>query len=338
MKKTALLFAAALLVMSSSALQAQEANKKLVVSGFVNLKYQMDFNDEEITGNTFRIHRARLSVSGDLNKIFSYKLQGDFCNNPALVDAFVKAKFNKAFALQVGQFKVPFTLESPIAPISLSGIDYSVAVSNLVGYSDVSGVGKLGRDIGIAAMGSFLDLGGYDLFNYNVAIVNGQGPNQLDFNKRKDLVGRLNIVPLRPLTLSGSYYYGKLGDAGDLLRSRYSLGVQYEDGPILARGEYIAGETEFFDNPLFSAGWYALAGYTFEWKNGDGTTHKLQPVVKIESFNSDTDNLKGTNYYRLGVNWMPYGNVQLKVFYSLIHNRQTTVDNNQILAQLSFKF
>ena len=126
-------------------LNAQEAPK---ISGFVQGLYQANFDEDfNLSSNTLRMRRVRMSLEGKLTPKLSYKIQGDFSRSPMLVDAFVKYKACNEFAIQVGQFKTPFTLESPINPVNLEIFDYGESVQKLVGYSDVCGVGGLGRDM-----------------------------------------------------------------------------------------------------------------------------------------------------------------------------------------------
>ena len=138
MKKTRLILLAMLMIISSLTF----AQEKVKVGGFVQGLYQVDVHDNDNIDNSFRMRRVRLAVSGDLNKVISYKIQGDFSSVPTMVDAYVKAKFCDAFAVQFGQFKLPFSIESPLNPVDLEAVDYGDVISKLVGYSDVCGVGQ----------------------------------------------------------------------------------------------------------------------------------------------------------------------------------------------------
>ena len=105
------------------------------ISGFVQGMYQANLSDKgDLLDNTLRMRRVRLSVDGNLSKTVSYKIQGDFTRSPMLVDAFIKYKPCREFAIQLGQFKTPFTLESPINPVNLEIFDYGESVQQLVGY------------------------------------------------------------------------------------------------------------------------------------------------------------------------------------------------------------
>ena len=340
------------------------------ISGFVQGMYQANLNDEgELKDNTFRMRRVRLSVDGKLSPKVSYKLQGDFSRSPMLVDAYVKYKACDAFAIQVGQFKTPFTIESPINPVNLEIFDYGEIIQKLGGYSDVCGVGGLGRDIGIMATGSLFPVKGeegikYHIVDYAVGVFNGNGPTTTDNNNRKDLVGRLEVHPgLKALTLSGSYYYGLYKGSSDPdvleegktnfghgVRNRWTAGAQYNDGKLVLRGEYIAGKTDYqlgyFDGEigelaiqecfLNSNGYYGVVGYNFAL--GKDKSQKLMPVLRYEHFAKDAYLEKGgTNWYTVGLNYWPLKSVNCKLDYSLIQ-KEAGGNSHRVVAMVSYKF
>ena len=346
------------------------------ISGFVQGMYQANLSDKgDLLDNTLRMRRVRLSVDGNLSKTVSYKIQGDFTRSPMLVDAFIKYKPYREFAIQVGQFKTPFTLESPINPVNLEIFDYGESVQQLVGYKDVCGVGALGRDLGVMATGSLfpvIDEDGYkySIVDYAIGVFNGNGANQLDNNNRKDIVGRLEVHPgLKALTLSSSYYYGKYLKNEDYngVRNRWSAGVQYNDGNLVIRGEYLSGNTgyqgfegEGAPNQFNSKGYYAVAGYNFKFGK-EGKEQKLMPVLRYEHFEQQTgvfgahtadhviymlpDASAPTSYYTVGINYWPIKSVNFKLDYSLIDGSKK-VDNHyednylthRVVGILSYKF
>ena len=337
------------------------------ISGFVQGMYQANIADGELESNTLRMRRVRLSVDGKLAPGLSYKLQGDFTRGPMLVDAFLKYKVAEEFSIQVGQFKTPFSIESPINPVNLEIFDYGEGIQKLVGYSDVCGVGGLGRDIGIMASGNLFPVEGkgFSIVNYAVGVFNGNGVNTTDNNNRKDLVGRLEVHPgLKALTLSGSYYYGMYKSSKDAdevatgatnlghgARNRWTAGAQYNDGDILVRGEYISGETGFQagtiddfgttiteDRFLNSNGYYAVAGYNIRFGKEGKPQQTLMPVVRYEHFAQDK-NLEngGTNYYTIGINYWPLKSVNFKLDYSLIQ-KEAGGNSHRVVGILSYKF
>ena len=334
------------------------------ISGFVQGMYQANLNDEGklLDGDkssTFRMRRVRMSLEGNLAKGLTYKIQGDFTRKPMLVDAFVKYKACNEFAIQLGQFKTPFSIESPINPVNLEIFDYGEVIQNLVGYSDVCGVGSLGRDLGIMATGSLLPVELQDgqklnLVDYSLGLFNGNGANEKDNNNSKDIVGRLNIHPwVKALTFSGSYYYGKYykDEANNGIRNRWAAGAQYNDGKIVLRSEYISGETgEHPDASVIpeypgyfnSNGYYAVAGYNFEFGK-EGKMQKLMPVLRYECFSNKKSGLDdNSKWYTIGINYWPVKSLNFKLDYSLINKTDNITDkatnSHRIVGILSYKF
>lgn len=321
------------------------------VYGFVQGLYQMDIKDNQIESNTFRMRRVRMAVDGNLSKHVSYKIQGDWVNSPILVDAHLKVKVCPEFSLQFGQFKTPFTLESPSSPINLEIFDFGETVKNLCGYSDVCGVGKNGRDIGAMASGNLFKIEDKDfsILEYSIGIFNGNNINAVDNNNHKDLIGRINIHPmLKSLTLTGSIYRGMYFNQIDLTRNRYSFGVQYSDNNMVFRSEYVGGETgtavealnedgtSFMQESLFNSnGYYAVAGYWFRF--GKDNNQKLMPVIRYEHFDKDIHVEGQSEYYTVGINYWPLKSVNFKLDYSLVQKNSTEL-SHRIVALLSYKF
>ena len=339
MKRNLLLIIGLIGMIFPISLRAQEGPK---ISGFVQGLYQanLDKNGKFKEGDdssTLRMRRVRVSIDGKLTQSLSYKIQGDFTGTPALVDAYVKYKPCNEFAIQVGQFKTPFSIESPINPVNLEIFDYGESISKLVGYKDVSGVGKLGRDIGVMASGDLFPVEGKDfaIVNYSIGVFNGTGANALDNNNKKDIVGRLNIHPmLKDLTLSGSYYYGQynVNDTTLGVRNRWSAGAQYNDGDLVIRAEYLSGLT----NNMNSQGYYAVAGYNF--RLGKDKSQKLMPVLRYEHFAKDTNVANGaTSYYTAGINYWPVKSLNFKLDYSLIQPENGS-NSHRVVGIISYKF
>ncbi len=271
------------------------------ISGFVNLRYQYEEN-----ANGFDIRRARLDFKGNLAKWMDYRLQVDFASSPKIIDAFIRFKINPMFNVQVGQFKYAFSLENPYSPLNVETIENSQVISYLSGYNDASGVKATGRDFGISFYGGFFQMDGYNLIDYTIGLYNGTGINAKDDNKHKDFTGRIDIHPIKAITLSGSYYNGKLGTDGSLQpRERWSAGIRYDDSKALLRSEYIKGKT--FD--FVSDGFYILAGYKF--------CDKIMPLFKYDYLQKDLskEDSKQTNYV-IGVDYWPYKNFRLQLNYT----------------------
>lgn len=347
MRKFRLILLATLVIISSLTYAQEKVDKTPKISGFVQGLYEADFdNDFELTTNTFRARRVRMSIDGKLTEKLSYKIQGDFINSPMLVDAYVKYTFCEAFALQAGQYKIPFTMETAINPVNLEIFDYGEVITKLVGYSDVCGVGKLGRDLGIMASGKLFSIEkngtSFPLLEYAVGVFNGNGVNVVDNNNRKDIAGRIEFHPwIKEVTITGSIYNGEFLNTnndtkGD--RNRYSGGAQFKNDAIIVRAEYVSGDTGVNDSisNIKSDGLYAVAGYNF--KLGKEKSQVLMPVLRYDRFNGDTDIDKGAkDTYSVGISYWPWKFLNMKLDYSYI-KPEAGKESHRIVAMINYKF
>ena len=347
MKRLKLFLLATLMIISSLTFAQEKKEEKKVdrtpkISGFVQTLYQADFNkDFKLSTNTFRMRRVRMSIEGKLTEDLSYKIQGDFVRSPMLVDAFVKYKICDAFAIQVGQYKLPFTMETAINPVNLEIYDYGEVISKLVGYNDVCGVGALGRDMGIMATGKAFEQEDYHLLEYAVGVFNGNGVNNTDANNRKDVAGRVEFHPwMKEVTLTGSFYLGKYkkddNTFGD--RNRYSGGAQFKNERLVVRSEFVAGDTGVNDtvSNYNTNGLYAVVGYNFFL--GKEKKQSLMPVLRYDRFDRDTNIEKGAyNLFTAGVNYWPFKCLNCKLDYTYIKPESGDA-SHRIVAILSYKF
>ena len=202
------------------------------ISGYLQLGYE--WSDD---ASTFFVKRARVNFQGDISPKIDYRLQLEFAS-PKIVDIYLRYKPLEALNVQVGQFKVPFSIENThYVPLKYEFIEYSMAVCRLMGFTDVCGVNATGRDLGAQLYGGLIGRDGYSILNYNVGVFNGEGINIKDKNKSKDVVVRLMVQPLRALSFAGYYYWGEVG-ADYARRTRYGGGVCYDDGRWIARRVY----------------------------------------------------------------------------------------------------
>lgn len=264
------------------------------ISGFINVRYQ--YSAESGNANGFDIRRARLDFKGDMAAKLDYRFQVEFAGTPKILDAYLRYRIDRCFNLQVGEFKIPFSIENAYAPSTLETVDNSMAISRLCNYADISGIAANGRYLGVMFYGGFIKKNGYNLIDYAVGVFNGYGINIKDNNKSKDFSGRLTISPLQHLSFAGSYYYGRYGKEGET-HGRMRAGAKWEDSRLLFRSEYIYGKT----GGVESDGVYAVAGYFVH--------PKFQPVLRYDYFLQDksrsstaeTDYSVGLNYYPIKV-------------------------------------
>lgn len=243
------------------------------ISGMLDFRYQ--YSSET---STFDIRRARLDFQGEISKYFDYRLQLELTANPCILDAYARVKIRPYFNIQGGAFKIPFSLENPYSPKNLEFIDNAMSIIHLSSYQDLSGIRSNGRDIGIMIYGGFFRKKGFNILEYSLGIFNGAGINVRDNNKSKDIVGRLNISPIKSITLSASGYLGQMvvdDDHKYERRDRYGFGFRFDNKKFIFRTEFLTGLTA----GLRSSGGYAVAGYTF--------IDKITPAIRFDIFQND---------------------------------------------------
>ena len=298
----------------------EEVQRHLKISGYLQALYTWEYAEKHTDNSSFRIRRARLSFAGKIAEnekagIADYRLQVDFAESPKIVDAWVRYRPFSQLGLQVGQFKIPLSIEnSEYAPLKLEFIDYSLVVQRLVKMSsnDVTGISSAGRDCGAQLYGGFVEREGFHLLNYNLAIFNGNGINsKKDNNRSKDFVGRLMVCPLRDLVIAGYYQYGEgnFGEKRSVKYERYGGGVAYNGSHAFVRSEYIRGNT----GTLLSEGAYASAGWKFHTANaGSGSLG-----ARFDYFDENIRTSTREFNYTIGATYQPWRYLRLQLNYIL---------------------
>lgn len=355
MKKTKFVLCAIALFISMLALAQEKVDRMPKAYGFLQMPYTANFDqDFKLESNTIAIQRVCFGFYGNLTEDLTYRVSGDFNRRPILVDAFLDYKICDVLSIRAGQFKMPFTIESNESPLDLEIHDYGVVIKKLVGYENgVTGIGALGRDIGVMVNGTFLK----GFIEYRIGVFNGNGICNRDNNNRKNVVGRINIHPwIKTLTLTCSYQNGdyKKVEENDVtnttttiygVNNRWSGGVQYKDERFVFRSEYIGGETGrnmmvsdtvFENKPFNSNGFYAVAGYWFNL--GKEGKHKLMPAFRYERFERDESEAKGAiSYYTAGLFYQPIRQLNLKLNYQFV-DYESGKQQHVVIAIMNFRF
>ncbi len=269
------------------------------ISGYAMMGYTWN-NDGEGESN-FEIPYVRLSLAGDIGKMFDYKVQVELAS-PKLIDAYMRLKVTPAFNVQLGQFHVPFSLEGPLSPTKMETIGNTPLVNLICKVPDT-------RDLGTSIYGTFLKHNDRHMFEYAVGVFQGEGKNKADANKSKDVIGRLKFFPIKELCLTGSYSYGERG-ANYVVNNRAAAGFEYIDKSLLVRSEYMWHEQGTGDAALKTDGVYATAMYTIK---------KFAPVLRYTYTNQQLGaaNYLEQSYYTVGLNYMPCKYVRFQLNYTL---------------------
>jgi len=137
---------------SSNGLSLAEGDSKVVLGGFTQFRYYLNFRDDPGDGlphqsgftNGFEATRTRLQATGNvLSKDFTFKVEGEFTADGGsftLLDAFARWGFDNGMGVIIGQWQNPLWREWALSPKGELGADMSV----------VSGVFNPGYTQGVA--------------------------------------------------------------------------------------------------------------------------------------------------------------------------------------------
>ena len=108
------------------------ADKYLKLSGYIQGGFQWE--EQNDPSSTFYLRRARVSLSGNAaQEKIDYRLQVDMAGTPKVCDLYFRYKPLQQINVQLGQFKLPFSLENELyGPTKFELIEYSYLTSLLV--------------------------------------------------------------------------------------------------------------------------------------------------------------------------------------------------------------
>jgi phosphate-selective porin OprO/OprP len=302
--------------------------RPIQISAYTQVRYQ---NFQEAgKPDGMDIRRARLDFRGNVAPMWEYRLQADFANVPKIVDVYAGFMPYDFLKFQVGQYKLPFSLENITSSSLLLSIERSQVVEALVARNkDVIG-NQNGRDIGLEVYGSLFKFKERFLIDYFAGVFNGVGMNTTENNKPKDFCGRLLFHPAEGLDVGGATYigYDRIGtDAPkDQIRNRFGGELSYTWKNLSIRGEYIEGQ----DAAVKKSGYYAQATYFIFAK-------KLQVLAKYDSFDPDKDKNISV-YYIGGINYYFNDSSKISVNYTYKEEEGTKINNNVISTQVQISF
>lgn len=319
---------------------APAADGGITVFGFLQPQIETSFNRNS-TDHTFAFNRARIGVTGAIPYDFVYyaviEASPNFAGAPFLLDAFISYTRFKWAQLTIGQFKSHFTLEMATPCHSLTTINRSQAVINLVSPD---------RDIGVMLSGLLFN----DRLSYNMALTNGTGRGMRDDNNAKTFHSRIQVTPFEFLKLGGGIQYGVHPPADESIltddsRFRWAADMQFQFRNLTLIGEYISGQDkgsyvvgggcglppEILMGDLNRSGFYITAMYRTPWN--------LQPVFRYETWNTDTSSLTASEHTMVfGLNYWfnDWTRVQLNYLYRA--EERVEIFNDQLLLQVQVMF
>lgn len=303
------------------------------IGGYVIGKYSYTDQDGKHDGDGFTQRLVRLYADGSILNDFKYRVQVQI-NNASfhMKDFYVEWAHWKEFSVKVGQYKRAFLFENPYNPWNVGFGDYSQITKKLSGMGDYCGESSStgGRDQGLQIQGDLFPVSdGFRLLHYQLQLMNGQGINTGDANATKDIIGTLQIQPIKDLYIGAFGWKGNYVNSSNVTigRDRWAASVKYEHGAWSARAEYAHSKG---DNISEADGWYAAVGVPCnDW---------LKVYTKYDVFRSEASTGSMTAIYSIAPNIQIHKNLMLQLQYNYVDYRPTSSNWNEIWAELYFRF
>jgi hypothetical protein len=312
-----IVYAAALLIMVPARARAQTAatvSTTPKLTGYLQPRFQ-SVGDSA----TFFLRRARFAIEGAINAWASYRAQVELRTlgapaTPAAsplslsaTDLWVKVNHER-WGGTVGQFRVPFSLESLLSSTNLETTERSRIVN------------AAKRDIGMQAEWRIPDR-----VTLQAAVVNGEGPNRgSNPDNRMAYYARAVLTPVRGLDVGGAFegYSDSTGIDGQAI---------YKGKRWTARAEYIQEHNR--RTGIAARGWYALAAYA-------ALPRRVQIVGRVEQADPNdrvaTDRATGV---LLGAQYFIKGDdFKLLADYEVFHEQVTHLQNNRGAIQMQMRW
>ena len=237
-------------------------------SGFVATQFVNDESEGANIGNQWRFRHARMHIKGSITEHLNGFVQiAGKTGKATLQNAFINLMYLPNTEIRVGYIKLPFGLEAYGHPLKNPTIDISLASK------------KVYCPVGIHDMGIHMKYK-HQFATCWIAIVNGNNGATVDNNSCKDFCGRLLLSPVEGLSVGGSYSTGKTAPA-KLGTNKYGAEINYKNGPLWARGEYLGAKDEQVagDDKKYM-GYYVAFAYRF--------LPQVEGAVKYGAYDPDT--------------------------------------------------
>jgi hypothetical protein len=369
---------AAALVLGSVCYAADVEVGGLIQAQYVVLqKTDKDVKDGKAPLTTFSTKAARVKVSSKLTGRISAQATFELAREPNTLEAMLDYTFSKRATVRVGQFVVPFGLETQMSNFDLEVTERSQVISHLWNNKNTNSPSAYIRDVGAMFTGR------YKFLEMKLGTVNGVGYNYAenseaasvfpkwgkDNDNHKDIVARFGAGIPMFAGLGFSIYDGKwpekavwaVKDAKGKDRyvvkaqNRKAMGLDLflDTGKLLFQMEYVRGEGQMVADyvkettpgdtliaadtlktawsPDKYSGYYIVLGYR--------VTPLIEPVFKYDTYDPNRD--KGDDILAdmwVGLNLNFEGKARLQTIYRIRGEEPKSIDNNQVIVQVSGKF
>jgi hypothetical protein len=270
---------------------------------------------------SFLLRRARITVEGDVTPWAAYRIQIELRTLGAAAvpaaspltlsatDLLIRMRHG-AWGGTVGQFRVPFSLESLLSSTSLETNERSRIVN------------AAKRDIGVQA-----EWGVPGRLLVQAAMVNGKGPNRgtgTNPDNRMAYFARALVTPAKGLDLGGAL-------EGYSDSSGANLQGMYRAARWTARAEYIRLHNRATD--VHTTGWYALGGYY-------AVPRLLELVGRVERFEpSDKVATGQMTGYLIGAQYFMRGDdIKIVADYEWLRDQVVQVAGNRGVVQMQVRW
>jgi len=283
------------------------------VSGYLQPRFQA-LGDSA----SFFLRRARFAVEGQVTPWATFRAQVEMrtIGAPATpptspltlsaTDLWIRLSHER-WGGTVGQFRVPFSLESLLSSTTLETTERSRIVN------------AARRDIGVQADWHIPEL------TLQAAVVNGEGPNRAtNPDNRMAYLARAVATPVHGLDVGGAF-------AGYSDSTISNAQAMYRAGRWTARAEYIRAHHKTAG--LHTRGWYVLAAYNV-------VPQQVQAVGRVEQYDpSDQVATDRSTGYLVGLQYFLRGdNFKVIADYEIFREQAMPVKNNRGVVQMQVRF
>lgn len=305
---------ASCLATSLTAQTRDSSRTSVKVTGYLQPRFQA-IGDSAV----FFLRRARIAVEGNITPWASYRAQiemrtiGAPATPPAspltlaATDLFIKLSYGP-WGGSIGQFRVPFSLESLLSSTILETTERSRVVN----------VAR--RDIGAQ-----LEWRLPERLVLQAAVVNGDGPNRAaNLDNRMAYFARGVVTPVKGFDVGGAFAGYSDSTGTDVL-------VAYRATRWTARTEYIWERNRRTD--VHTRGWYALVAYS-------AIPRRVQMIGRVEQFDpSDRVATDQSTGYLLGLQYFIRGDdFKVTSDYEVFREEVVQAKNNRGVVQVQVRW